>query len=95
MKVSKFMLSIGVVLLFACTTTPLTEEEKEWRWQTDAENWLMCELVYKNSNAPTIHYDHRHRSDGTVYHMNKQAAIRLDLMMNMCRLYLKDYWIEY
>jgi len=72
------------------------DEVRMWRDGIDAENWEMCELAYRNSGVPTMHYDHTHdKFRGIMTESSRKAAIRSDLLANRCRSSLKDWWIDY
>ena len=74
----------------ACATQNLSPEEVEWRRHVDQQNWLLCQYVYKKSNA-ILRSDHVHIKG----RRHTPQEVRSDLMKNNCRLVLRDYWIEY
>ena len=94
----KIVIVLLALLMAGCATT-LTEEEqqekafeREWKRGIDAENWRMCELMYKQAGKQTLHVDHQHNRRGPPRHWE----IKSDLMYNQCRMYLKkEYWAEY
>lgn len=103
----RFMLLIAFVVLQGCAATDLTdltEEElkayedeqfrREYNRGIDADNWRMCEKLYDQIGASTVHVDHQHdrRRRGRVRHWE----IKSDLMYNECRRLLgREYWAEH
>jgi len=76
--------------------TELEREERDWRRVIDKENWEMCELVYKQSGAPTWHIGHVHSRTGRPQSLQAEAHNnKSDLITNRCKSILGDYWIKY
>lgn len=96
MKIAIMLLAILLAGGCASTLTEEQQQEKEWdrEWKQgiDAENWRMCELMYKQAGKGTLHVDHQHDRRGPPRHWE----IRSDLMYNQCQMHMKDeYWSEY
>ena len=79
------------LLFVLCSCTTLPEEEREWRQAIDKENWVMCQLAFRQANVPTISY-HSHQKG----RRHGPFEVKEDLIWNRCRSAIKDeYWIEY
>jgi len=96
-----------VMLLSGCAGYPECEKYEgdehkqcqkdvsEYRDSMDAENWAMCERLYKQMGMPTYHKDHSH-GKGAATPTSRKAWTHADLLHNNCkRVIPKDYWADY
>jgi len=83
---------LALLFLVGCSTTPMTEREKEmreWKRGIDRENWINCQKVVSR----TWHINHSHNRPHTS--MMEAFNIRSDLVTNGCQMHLGEHWIEY
>jgi len=92
MRYSIYSLTIIYLSISGCAT--LTEAEKferDTQHSYDAENWMLCEMIFKYHNVPTTHFDHEHGERDII----RPWMIRSDLLVNRCRTVIKrDYWAD-
>jgi hypothetical protein len=95
------LLALILWWIFGCTTlTEAEREERLWKIGIDAENWQMCEQVYKELGKPTYHLDHTHPTTKRAAQRVPTTAngwwdLKSDLSVNRCREILGDYYIKY
>lgn len=77
-----------ILMLVGCASN-LTPDEIEYRDAERAEQWRLCEMVYKANGVPTVHMGHSHDRRYERLHSQKEA-IRSDLLHNDCRRILKQ-----
>ena len=84
------VLFVVVMLIAVAGCATVNEDEREWRQGIDAENWSLCELVYRQNGKATVHnnhdYSHKHISP---------IDLKMDLGFNNCKRILGDYWASY
>ena len=89
------ILLLAVFLIMIGCASELTEEERLERTHMnqaiDAENWALCELVYKRRGEWTLHMNHSHSKMRRIY----PWMVESDLQVNNCRMILRDYWIPH
>ena len=83
----RMLLLITLLMLTGCAT-PLTKYERQEQDAIDRENWVMCQLAYKQANKVMIsHHDHKRGP-------HRDHEIRDDLRDNACRLAVgRRHWI--
>ena len=90
------LVSVAACLLGGgCATNRLSTEEVDYRRQIDAENWHLCQKVYKENHVTTVHVDHIHQSDGSIRDPRRYYFVRSDLNNNSCQRVLGQHWIDY
>ena len=97
MEALRLLFLLFFITLFGCAYT-LTPDQREWRRHIDAENWRSCVALYRDSGVYTLHIGHTHdlhRGKRKIITNTDYFNLRSDLKDNLCRMYLRGYWIEY
>ena len=78
------VLTLVVCLILACSSAPLTPEEREYAQVERTEQWRICKSIYRAAGMPT-YSTHMHSKN----RKHKDWEVRDDLLDNQCRMILK------
>ena len=77
----RYSLWLLVILALTGCASTLTPEEREWRAAIDAENWALCERVYREARVMIVY--------------TEPSMVKRDLVVNECKRVLGDYYADY
>jgi hypothetical protein len=81
-----------LLLMAGCTTTPLTEEqeiEREYQFEQEYQEWIMCRKVYDKVNTPWFSHWHMTARVKNGKARPRRWDIRNDLFINNCDYILR------
>lgn len=85
---------LAFIYLSASGCISLTEAqilERDTQRAYDAENWQVCDMIFRRYGVPTTHNGHKHGDNDLI----RPWMIRADLLDNNCKTIIKDdYWVD-